>query len=925
MVFATAWIILKAFKIYSAFARYVIWLLVILCPIILSTIDAIFPNLETFQIENLDWKAKYEYQPNLVKNEHGKDLGIKTELIDKRSLVPLGNIQPEPESYFNRFKSWINLANLVIFAWCLGVAVNFILVLAGFIGLNRLLSNAQKINDERVIQIFNQIKEEIQITRNVQILTSDKAQTPFSFGFKQPSIILPAGILNSDEELKMVLSHELVHLKRFDDQINLVCRILLSFMFFHPLFHLAFRELAFATEQICDGWTVKLTGMRENYVNCLIELSRACIGRLPIGFGRRGSSMNRRIKAIFKDEEVFKMVSRKGMAFMTVSFILIVLIFLSVRLVGSTPMTQPISSISDTTKQINNPFNVKEYVAKDTGYMTALNAPENPQVNSGSENLRNLYEAVDKTFGEGKYREAIDGYTKILEEAKKYGDKTEDIAPGLISMVKYRIASCYAELGQQSQDPEMYKKSLEIISETYNSTKAGTIKERLLYLWGRDYKDLKQYAEAESKFGELVKEYPDSELAESAYYLLGSLYYQSKRYDSAKEAFKAVIDKFPKSSYVGDSQYYIAQCFMLEGNYNQAYEEYQRVKSDNPMLVERVKYFSCLSLMRAGRNEDAINAYQKFTTDFPNSGFMPAVYFDMASIYARLREYEKANGSYEQAILHTKDEMTKSIIQFEIGNNLYVAKDYPSALKAYQKLIEQYPKGVNISDARFMMAECLWELKDYKNALTAYTEILNDKTMNTFADKATYKIGECHYQMGNKQTALEWYQKVIDSYPDSPATKDAFYGKILTLKDLKRYDETVNIGRDFINKYKADPKYNVVSAKTQLLIGDIRFDTENYVSAVEEYQHVSSDYPDSANFDQFKCKSLLQTGLAYYKEATKNNWDPALLSKSVLAFENLLDKYEKNFDKVSRDFESRSKYVDSAKTNLEMASSRLKK
>jgi len=727
----------------------------------------------------------------------------------------------------------------------------------------------------------------------------------------------------------MILSHEIIHLRRFDHQINLICRIILSFMFFHPLFYVAFREFVFATEQICDGWTVKLTGMRENYANCLIELSRASIGRLPIGFGRKGSSITKRIRAIFNDDEAFKMISRKNMIFLTVLSFVIVSIFSSVRVVGfasvgQSTFNQSIHSLPSTTNQTQNPFNIEKYNAKEPGYLALANNPENLPANDSDSQMKSLYDTAEKAFSEKKYKEAIDIYTKVLEEAGKPGMKTTDIASDFINIVKYKIASCYAELGQQTGDFAMYKKSLEIIPEVYNSAKAEKMKVSLLFLWGQNYYKVKQYEDAETKFKELLKEYPDNELAGSTYYSLGILYNQQRQYDSAREAFRAVVDKFPNSEYAADSQYYIADCFLREGNYNQAYEEYQKVQSGDPMMIAQARYYSCLSLLRAGRNQEALTAYQKFTVDFPDNVFTIAAYFDIGAIYSRLKEYEKANENYEQAILHARDDITKGVIQFEIGNNYFSAESYQSAIKAYQKLIDQYPKSNDIQDARFLIAESLWGIKDYKNALNAYNEILKDNTMGGYADKATYRIGEYYNQMGNKETALEWYQKAVNNYPKSPIVKDAVLGEIQVLKDLKRYDEAEKIGKEFINKYKADPTYSMACAEVQMTLGNVKFDTENYITAADGYMQVLSDYPDSPKLDPFKCRSLLQAGIAYYKEAGKKNWDPELLSKSVSAFEKLLDQYDKNFDKVNRDFKSRSEYVDSAKTNLEMASSKLK-
>ena len=540
-----------------------------------------------------------------------------------------------------------------------------------------------------------------------------------------------------------------------------------------------------------------------------------------------------------------------------------------------------------------------------------------------SVNVKNLYEEAEKAFQEKKYQEAIDKYTLALTEGEKWGADTSVIDEDFDSLAKYKIAVCYAELGKQLEDPTMYEKSLEYIPSIYQVTKVDKIREGVIFLWGHDYYELKQYEEAEPKFRELLNDYPDSQFAENAYYSLGNLYYELKQYESSREAFRMILTKFPNSGFIDDAQYFIARCFFDEANYDQSHMEFEKVESENTALLAQARYYDGLSLLRMGRNQDALTTYQKFVADFPNSVFIPAAYFDMGTIHGKLKEYEEATRNYEQAIQSTKDEITKSEIQFQIGNNYFDAQDYQSAIDAYRKLMDQYPQSVHISESRSMIAESYWWLKDYENALAAYTEVLDNESEGDRVENATYKIGECHYNIDNKEMALEWYQKVIDNYPDSTVVKDATYGKIWSLNDLERYEEAEQVGKDYISKYKTDPIYNIAAAETQMMLGDIKFDTENYIEAADEYLLVPSDYGDLPKFDPFKSRSLLQAGFAYYKEAERSNWDKELLSKAAAAFDKLLNDYEVNFDKEKREFESRVEYVNPAIINLGLSYSKI--
>ncbi|MDQ1328859.1 MAG: Tetratricopeptide repeat protein, partial [Candidatus Poribacteria bacterium] len=279
--------------------------------------------------------------------------------------------------------------------------------------------------------------------------------------------------------------------------------------------------------------------------------------------------------------------------------------------------------------------------------------------------------------------------------------------------------------------------------------------------------------------------------------------------------------------------------------------------------------------------------------------------------------------NYELAIQSAKDDITKGQIQFEIGNNYFTAEDYQMAINAYKKLMETYPNDSNFSEARYYIAESYWWLKDYQNGLQTYTEVLDKEPNGPHAVECMFKIGQCNYQLGNKELALEWYDKIINDHSDSPLVKDAVYEKLWALGDLKRYDEVEKVGREYIEKYKKDPTYDVAAAETQMKLGDIKYEAGNYSSAADEYLMVVSDYSNLPKFDPFKARSLLQAGTAYYTLSENSNWDEVTLRKSTDAYEQLLNMYQRNFDE-KRSFDGRDEYVTSAVINLGLAYSTLK-
>ena len=67
---------------------------------------------------------------------------------------------------------------------------------------------------------------------------SEDVTVPAAIGFFRPAIVFPAGLLSqlSPDEIKVILLHELAHLRRWDDWTNLGQKIVKAVFFFHPPF-----------------------------------------------------------------------------------------------------------------------------------------------------------------------------------------------------------------------------------------------------------------------------------------------------------------------------------------------------------------------------------------------------------------------------------------------------------------------------------------------------------------------------------------------------------------------------------------------------------------------------------------------------------------------------------------------------------------
>ena len=153
-----------------------------------------------------------------------------------------------------------------------------------------------------------------QISRPLAVRSSDLISSPLTYGILHPVILLPKKLDRNDQvALKYVLTHEYVHIRRFDAITKILFAAVLCIHWFNPLvwgmYVLANRD----TELSCDAWVIRMTGVknRSSYALMLIKMEERRNGMSALWnhFGK--NAISERIEAIMK----FKKTSILACAF----------------------------------------------------------------------------------------------------------------------------------------------------------------------------------------------------------------------------------------------------------------------------------------------------------------------------------------------------------------------------------------------------------------------------------------------------------------------------------------------------------------------------------------------------------------------------------------------------------------------------------
>ena len=224
--------------------------------------------------------------------------------------------------------------------WIVGAPLVLLLTTAGMVGAERLRRESRPAADATIAELCRRLADSLRLSRRVGVAVCDRIAGPILVGIVRPIILLPAIALAGwdPQQLEVVLLHELVHVRRWDNLVNLVQRIVESVLFFHPMIWVVSAWVRREREHCCDAAVVAHTRQPRAYARTARRAGRAnlshSLAKSPLACPQAVSSMAQRplvarIRRILKKEEQSMQVSRK-----TVGLVFAVLIGMALVIGG---------------------------------------------------------------------------------------------------------------------------------------------------------------------------------------------------------------------------------------------------------------------------------------------------------------------------------------------------------------------------------------------------------------------------------------------------------------------------------------------------------------------------------------------------------------------------------------------------------------
>jgi len=252
--------------------------------------------------------------------------------------------------------------------------------------------------------------------------------------------------------------------------------------------------------------------------------------------------------------------------------------------------------------------------------------------------------------------------------------------------------------------------------------------------------DTKKYEEAKREFKKLLKAYPKSFEASESQYYLGLIEEAEGNLYEAYEAYQKVIDKYPFSERIQqiiEREYKIAEMFMAGEKRkawgiilpveNPAIEILTKVIENSTYgpLAPKAQYRLGLVLKELGRFYEAEEAFNKVISNYPESGWVSAAKYQIASCRASVSK----GSDYDQGATKGAKEKFEEFV-----------KEHPDSVLSpdAQKNIEQLK--VKEAEASYNVGRFYEKQKAYEAAKVYYSDAINNCPNSIWAAKALERL-----------------------------------------------------------------------------------------------------------------------------------------------------------------------------------------
>lgn len=212
-------------------------------------------------------------------------------------------------------RQWLSV---LLLAWVVGVVWGSGRLMLSWISLKVLQYTHRAITPEWLRMEVLRLQRQAGVGRNIKIVVSYAVVTPLTAGCIRPVLILPATLLTGmpGDQLKLILLHELAHIRRCDYLVNWLQNTVSVLLFYHPVVHWVGRILSEERELCCDYSALSSKDNPVDYAKALLTLQQQYQQpQMALAASGKGVLLNRLQRLLNQEADTLALSSNPGRPF----------------------------------------------------------------------------------------------------------------------------------------------------------------------------------------------------------------------------------------------------------------------------------------------------------------------------------------------------------------------------------------------------------------------------------------------------------------------------------------------------------------------------------------------------------------------------------------------------------------------------------
>ncbi len=269
--------------------------------------------------------------------------------------------------------------------------------------------------------------------------------------------------------------------------------------------------------------------------------------------------------------------------------------------------------------------------------------------------------------------------------------------------------------------------------------------------------DQRDYVQANSTLGALVRDFGSSEFGDELRYDLAETYFNLGQYNRAADVFNQLLAK-PHYSYIKpEAMYGVAISAIMMGDFKRAQLTLEQLskqpgydKDDRTSFAFGVLHYFQKDYDQAIAKLDGIE--------------IPDAKFYLGKAYAMTGRPLPALLEFKQVTDEVPNTPLATMAHFAAGQALFVNHDYDGAQAKFQFFVDNFAYSPLVDYASYFLGCALIADKQYASAIERLTPLTRHSN-NLLAAHANYFIGYADMALGQAQAAVERFQRVRANYP----------------------------------------------------------------------------------------------------------------------------------------------------------------